>query len=328
MRRTLSIFQKMTAMIINLIKIRILQTCRGIRDIGLFRAIFLLLILVPLLILFLYNRLSTPNYNHIITGIWLIIVLIIHRSRKDYSFLFKISDNPFLPYLSEYLLFSVPFMIMLAITGQYLHIGVTCIVLVSISLIKPSSKAKRIYSSFIKYLPDGLFEWQSGFRKNFIPLLLFYLIGFLGIYKVWFSAISVFLLTITICSFYSEYEPRKILESSELSASKFIKTKLLNHTKSMIVFILPIFIISMIHIDYWLYVLISFFVVINLLIGVILLKYAYYYPNVTSRAHQFISSIAILLSVILPFSIILVFANILLYNKSLRNLNNYLNAYN
>ena len=311
-------------MIISIFKIRFLQIYRSIGDIGLFRAIILLIALFPLLILFLYNYLPTHNYNHVITGLWLLIIYFIHRNRKDYNFIFKISNKPFLAYLSEYLLFSIPFMVMLAITAQYFHICITSIVLFGISLIVPSSKVKRVYSFLIQYLPDRLFEWQSGFRKNLIPIILFYTVGLLGVYKIWFSAISVFLLIMLICSFYSECEPRK----SELNASKFIKNKLYKHVKYLTLFILPIFVLSFIHYEYWLYIILCFLVVINLQIGAILLKYAYYNPNIISGAHQMIGSIMLLLSVILPISIIFLFLNILLYYKSVRNLNNYLNAYN
>jgi hypothetical protein len=186
----------------------------------------------------------------------------------------------------------------------------------------------KTYSTLIKYIPSGLFEWQSGFRKNMIAIILFYALGILGIYKIWFSAISVFLLIMILCSFYSEYEPRKILETSELNASKFIKAKLIRHIKYLILFIFPIFLLSFIHYEYWSYIVISFFVVINLQVSAILLKYAYYYPNVISGTHQLIGSIILLFSIILPISIIILFLNFLLYNKAVRNLNNYLNAYN
>jgi len=295
---------------------------------GLFRAIVLLLIIVPFLFVFLYNRLQIPNYNYIITGTLLFLVFMIHRRRKDYNFLYKLAKHPELTYYAEYLIFSVPLLIVYLLAKQYFHILIYMILLMTISFTFPLPKTNRVYSAIIKYIPSVLFEWQSGFRKNLIPIILFYVLGLLGIYKIWFSGISVFLLIMFICSFYSECEPRKILEASELSASKFIQTKLIRHVKYLILFILPIFMLSFIHYDYWLYIIICFFVVINLQVGAILLKYAYYKPNVVSGTHQMFGSIMLILSPILLISIVFLIFNIILYNKALQNLNSYLNAYN
>lgn len=315
-------------MILNFIKIRFSQVYRGIRDIGLFRTIILLIVLIPLFIGFLYKRLQIPNYNHIIVGVALFLVFMIHRGRKDYNFLYKLSKHPGLTFYAEYLVFSIPLIILYFVTTQYLHIIVYALLLMAISFTTPVPKTNRAYSKFIQFIPLGLFEWQSGLRKNLVPIILFYIFGFLGIYKIWFSAISVFLLTMLICSFYSECEPRKILEASELSASKFLNAKIFKHVKCLVLFILPVFMLSLIHYEYWIYISVYFLVVINLQVGAILLKYAYYFPNIVSGVHQMIGSIMLLLSLILPFSIIFLFLNILLYYKSVRNLNNYLNAYN
>lgn len=315
-------------MILSLIKIRFSQIYKGIKDIGLFRAIVLIIVLIPLLFVFLYKRLQIPNYNHIITGVALFLVFMIHRRRKDYYFLFKLSKHPGLTYYIEYLFFSIPLIIIYLFANQYFHILGFILLLILISYTIPNAKTNRIYLSIIKYVPAGLFEWQSGFRKNLIPTILFYIFGLLGVYKIWFSAISVFLLIMLICSFYSECEPRKLLDATELNASSFIKNKLFRHVKYLILFILPIFALSFVHYEYWLYIIVSFLVVINLQVGAILLKYAYYNPNILSGTHQLLGSIILLLSVILPVSIIFLFLNIILYYKSIRNLNNYLNAYN
>ncbi len=198
-------------MILSLIKIRFSQIYRGIKDIGLFRAIVLILIIVPILLIFLYNRLRIPNYNYIITGVAIFLVFIIHRRRKDYNFLSKLVKHPALICDVEYLIFSLPLLIVYLIAYQYLPVLIYVIVLLPVSFTIPTPKKNRAFQVIIKYIPYGLFEWQSGFRKNLLPVILFYILGFLGIYKIWFSAISVFLLTMLICSFYSEYEPKKLL---------------------------------------------------------------------------------------------------------------------
>ena len=315
-------------MMVNLIKIRFFQIAREMNDIGLFRAIMVLLIILPFLLIFLYQRLQIAHYSYYITGLALLLVYMIHRRRKDYHFLFKISESPALTYYTEYLVLSIPLLILYVVTRQYLHLIIYVLLIAPISFTIPMLKLKSEYSALIRYIPSGLFEWQSGFRKYMIPIILFYALGLAGIYNIWFSAVSVFLLMMIICSFYAEYEPLKLLEAQELDASAFIKTKIISHVKYLIIFVLPIFMLSFIHYEFSIYIVASFLVVINLQIGAILLKYAYYYPNIVSGAHQMIISIILLCSVILPVSILFLFLNMLLFYKARRNLNDYLHAYN
>jgi len=312
-------------MIFNLLKIRFLQIYREISGIGVFRFLIIFVLLMPMFIGFLYNKLSLPLYNQIITAVALLIVIMIHRKRKDYTFLIKISKLAAFTMYIEYLFFAFPLIILFIVTSQFLQLFLFSILLIPISFIVPSPKQAHVYSNFIKFIPTGLFEWQSGFRNNLATIIPLYITGILGLYNIWFSVVSVFLLLMTICSFYMENEPRKLLEAQELNAFNFIKTKLKYHVKYLIIFILPLFLLSTIHLEYWKYILFSFFTVINLFVGAILLKYGYYDSDVESGIPPLIGSIFYLLSIILPVSIIL---NILLYIKALRNLKYYLNAYN
>ncbi len=315
-------------MILTLIKIRFLQIYREIIDIGLFRGLIIFVIMLPMFMGFLYQRLSMPIYNHIITGFALFFVLLIHRQRKDYNFLVKISKFPPLTFFIEYLVFSIPLITLFIATFQIVHLAIYMVLLLPISFLIPLPKVVRTNTLFIKYIPSGLFEWKSGFRKNTFAIILFYVIGILGIYSIWFSVVSLFLIIMVISSFYSEFEPRKILEASELNSSNFLKTKILGHLKYLILFILPIFVISLAHYEYWIFILIAFLVVINLVAGAILLKYAFYYPNDVSGIHQIVVSIVLFLAIIPPISIVLLLLNFLFYFKAVQNLNNYLNAYN
>ena len=315
-------------MIKNLIKIRFLQIFRELSYIGLFRAMFLLIIIVPFVAIFLYQRLAIYPYNYIITGVTLSLILLIQRRRKDFQFIFKISQKPAITYWIEYLVFTTPLIILYLLTKQFWLLILFCSLLLIISFIIPKLKVNKPYNKIIKFIPNGFFEWQSGFRKNIIIIIPAYLLGFLGLYEISFSAVSLFLLTIIFVSFYSEYEPGKILEAGETGASKFINNKIYNHLRSYILFILPVCLLSLVHYELWSYIIISVFASVNLVLFAIVLKYSYYYPNSFSNAHQMITAFVCLFSVILPLAVIVLALNILLYNKARNNLNNYLYAYN
>lgn len=314
-------------MILKLIKIRFLQIYRELVNFELLRALLILLIIIPILLVFLYTRLDIQYYDHSITGTAIFVVLIIHRKRKDYNFLCKLTDFPAFVFFSEYLLFSIPLIIILLLKDHIIHTLLYVLFLFAISFLIPKALKNKTFPAFIKLIPKGMFEWQSGFRKNLPALFIFYPIGIMGIFSIWFSIVSIIFQMMIICSFYAECEPRKILEASEQCSNNFLKSKLINHIRTLIIYILPIFIIALINYDYWIYIMISFFVVVNLLVSALLLKYAYYTPDYISGAHQFFSSILILVSIILPISTIILLLNIFLYFKALRNLNQYLNAY-
>jgi hypothetical protein len=71
-------------LIVHLLKIRFLQAFRGIRDMGMLRAVFLIVVIVPLLALFICRRLPVQGYNYAVPGVSALLVFMIHRGRKDY----------------------------------------------------------------------------------------------------------------------------------------------------------------------------------------------------------------------------------------------------
>lgn len=296
--------------------------------IGLFRVAILLLVIFPILLVSIYTWLGVPNYAYVIIAGVLSLVYIVHSRRKDFNFIIKISKYPFATYLAEYFVFSIPLLILFILKQQFYSLFIYVLCLIGLSF-TPRARIKLVtFSKFLKLIPQGMFEWQSGFRKNFIFIIIFYLIGFLGIWKLWFSAISVFFLIISVCSFYSEFESRKILESAELPPKAFLSRKLKTHVKSFIIFVSPIFVLSFVHYTEALYVFVSFAMVINCLVAAILLKYAFYAPGNVSGFIQVLGSIILFVALVFPLSILIVALNIFLYFKAKNNLKIFLDAYN
>ena len=128
-------------MILTVLKLRLLQFLRVLKEIGLIRIIILSLLfcIVPILA---YHFLVPPKN----TIKWLIVIglllLFIHSYRKDDHFLKIIINNPYLIYLSEYLLLTLPFFII-----WLKHMG-RCYwrKLPSISWIFPDSLLRKICS--------------------------------------------------------------------------------------------------------------------------------------------------------------------------------------
>ncbi len=306
-----------------------MQLYRGTRDIGLFRMLFILAVCFPMLVLFLHRYLVVTQYSYAIAGLVLLLVFMVHRSRKDYNFLSKLSySSPEWMYYIEYIVFSLPFLILLIICKQYVPALLYVLLLLSVCFIIPSSKEakSRLYTGVIRCIPAGMFEWQSGFRNTFPAIVLFYALGIVEIYQIWFAAVALILLAMIFISFYYGNESRQMLVASGQTPAKFLMYKLLRHVKYWILFLSPLFLLSFIHYEYWLYILIAFVAAINLLAFAILLKYAFYRPATVSGISSMIGTLAWLCSIILPFSVFVFAANIVLFVKATRNLNQYLSS--
>jgi len=295
---------------------------------GLFRAIVIFAALLPLLFLYIYNRLQVPDYEYFISCFLLLVVFFIHRNRKDSLFLSKLLNPPVWIFFVEYFVFLLPFLLLLCFFGFYLKILIFIALLLVICFVKPSPKVQKTtkYNFFTKYIPVTMFEWRSGIRVNLPAIVFFYCLGLVGIYEIWFSAVSIALLSITFCTFYGANESQKILIASENSAGVLLRCKIKQHVKYWSLILLPFFLISIIYYEYWFFILAVFAATVNLLIFAILAKYAYYRPASNGVLSQLISLFAWLCSIALPLSILVFFTNIFLYFKAKQNINYYLNA--
>jgi len=96
-------------MITEILKIRAKQSFRVISEIGIFRAIFLLgLICFSLLALF--AKLAESSYREIILGIFALTILSVHSKRKDKEFISIYAQQPYIIFLIEYFIISLPLM--------------------------------------------------------------------------------------------------------------------------------------------------------------------------------------------------------------------------
>ena len=306
-----------------------MQMFRGIRDMGMMRAVLVLAAIVPLLALFIYQRLPTKGYNYAIPGICAMLIYMIHRVRKDYFFLSKLAINPIWIFMTEYLVFSVPLLVLLVIFGQYAPLLIYPALLLVVSSVKPSPKGitGKTYHAWVKHIPAGMFEWQSGVRASLPGIVLFYGLGFAGVFNIWLSATSFILLSLTFGAFYGANESQKILAAPELAAGDFLQHKIGRHIKCWALFLLPLLLAAFVHYQYWPFILAAFAAVINLLVFAILAKYAFYRPASTGGLAQLVSSMAWLCSIMLPLSVFVFCVNIILYFKAKHNLNYYLDAY-
>jgi hypothetical protein len=311
-----------------LIRLRFVQLYRGSGDLGLFRFLLVAVVFLPLIALFLVQRIAIHPWSLAIPAAAIYIVWLVHSRRKDYHFLLAVSSRPQLVFLSEYLLFTLPVAALLLYAALYFHLLVFEAVILVIAFIVPSRNITPSRTPKLQMIPTGMFEWQSGIRKNLVVIVLFYLAGLSGFYRIWFSAGSLLMLTMVFVSFYSEYEPRNFLNASGYGPGKFLLKKLAKHTVCFAIFLLPLLMISLIHQDFRWITLGYFLASLNLLVLSILLKYYNYRPGAYSGAHQMLMALACMISVILPVALLFAVFNLLLAAGAYHNLKTYLDAHN
>ena len=173
-----------------------------------------------------------------------------------------------------------------------------------------------------------MFEWQSGVRKNLVFLVIAYIPGLFGLFGIWLPALSLILTTVTIVSFYSEYEPLQMLTAGEKRPGRFLLHKILLHVGCFALLLLPQLAMALAGGELPLYSVGYFFAALNLLVFSILLKYWQYRPAAFSGPHQLLTTMACLVSVILPVAVVILAANIFLAIGAFRNLKPFLHDHN
>ncbi|MFZ4520893.1 MAG: hypothetical protein ACOYNC_04275 [Bacteroidales bacterium] len=308
-----------------LIRLRFLQLYRGSGSLGLFRVILVVFIFVPLVALFLVQRIKEHPWQFAVPAVALYILWMVHNTRKDYHFLTAIGLQPQKIYLAEYVVFTLPLTVLLLWAGLYIHALAFCAILFFITFAIPSKAqiSKRPIS--IGIIPAGMFEWQGGIRKNLVVIIVFYIAGLAGFYQVWIPALSLLFLTLVFISFYSEYEPLNTLAASGYGSRQFIQTKLLRHTGSFTLLLLPLLLSALAYGEFHWEITGYFLASVNMVVFSILLKYYQYRPGAYSGAHQLLTMLVCLISIILPVALILIFCNLFLFFGADGNLKKYLN---
>lgn len=313
-------------MIISLIIIRLKQFYRNLSEAGLVRSVFLLLVVLPLVLYFIAKKAETNTDGFLITALASAVLFVIHSQRKDYQLIRKIASNPPGIFFIEYVVLTISLPFILIFNELYVPSAAFILLVGIISFHIPSAATFANYNPVIRFIPDKLFEWKSGVRKSFIFIAILWLLGLFGFAHIAFSAVSAILLTMTISTFYTFFEPRQILMADEVTENEFLRSKLRDHLMFFAKFLLPVAMIALVHPEKWMYILAAYFSAVNCLAFAILWKYAYYYPNGKSNLLGILAPLVCMVSVVLPLGFIILSINLILYRKAKTNLKPYLDA--
>jgi len=257
------------------------------------------------------------------------LLLSIHTTRLDKTFLSITGVRPTLVFLIEYLVLGLPFLVPFLIQNQWQPALLLLAVTLSLPLLNIRlTEASRRFTWITAWVPAAMFEWKSGLRKHFFSLLFIYTVALLCYQFTIATPLALLLLTLFSCDFYMETESREMLEAFEMPAGKLLWFKLKNQLALFWALCLPLILVFLIfHGNYW-YVLSVVTVLCSALqVLSILLKYAIYSPHEGAQGNFLLIGLSIIFYFV-PFLLPLPFLwMIKYYKKALNNLHFYLHDY-
>lgn len=309
---------------------RVFQLARLITIVGIFRTVFLAILLVYAFF-FIDEKITQVPINYLLIFIVSYVIFIIHRRRNDYLLILKTFKLHYFLFFLDYVICSLPLALIMIKNCQSILLGIlwgSCLLNSFLNTRPINRQHQNMISKLFTFIPTQLFEWKSGFRQNILYLILIYVLCFLGIINLYIGLIFFIILFLIIISFYFENESREIIEAEQLSSSKFLKTKIRRNLKFYLLFVFPIFSISLIfNPSSYIEILLFYLSTANVFIFNILFKYTYFIPHESGIINMLQLSIAII-ALFPPFSIVILFINYFLYIKATKNLNNYLYDFN
>lgn len=314
---------------IYIIKLRIISSLRWIIQLGFVRIIVMLVFAAG----FFKSLFDIKNS---FTGAAVIILLnasiiySLHFSRKDDFLLSSLGLNKKALYIFEYLLYSLPFLFLLALSDFYFLSFYIVILLGVIINIKSGRSFKINISSVKSIFPAYAFEWMSGMRQNLIPIGIIYLMGCIFSFHIAGGILSIIVLTLIFSSFYIENEPLIFIELYKMSAKKLVNTKILQAIKIFLILIFPLVILHLIFFyERWYFVGGVLFICSLIIIASVLTKYAFYSEEISSSKMNYIINGVIVFSFVSafymtgPFLFPLPFIMLIyLYKKASQNVKN------
>lgn len=307
----------------SLIYIRYLQLIRALKDGGL--GTVLLPIAIAGLSMASYKAYQNQVYGLVLVGVIVASCVVIHIGRKDKFFTRVHLQNRHVQHFSEYALLTSPFTLTALFTSHFYYFPALLLLLWLVPFITYSPSQKTTFTTLSRiFAPAHSIEWISGFRTSFLTIIPCYALA-LGM--CWFRFLPLLLLwftTISILSFYNEYEPLPILKANHISAKDFLHEKIKKHSLYICISYAPILIMnSFFHPDFLEINILFLAIQIALIVFGISFKYSSYLPiqqNSASSITVALMAMASIIPFMLPLPVLFAW---IYYKKAVQNLHTF-----
>lgn len=311
-----------------IIKIRFKQVLRAILEIGLFRTVFL--VGLSVFFVFVIFMQTAEKLNSFYTsGVYLIIITLIQVKRQDKQFAKIHFSNFRLIFFLEYLSLMTPLFIGLIYHMQWITMASAIAITLFIASLDLKPKPKSLNTFIQKLIPSDCFEWKGGVRKNLVFIVIVFIIGIAASFFVGTVPVVIFIMGILPLGFYEKGESLQMIVAFEMGTNRFLLHKIKMQTALFLLLSIPLIIAFLFFFpDKWYIPVTEVFLFLTIHIYIILLKYAFFQPNIKHNGSEIFGAIGAV-GIILPFFIPLVWLlSVHFYIKSRENLNFYLNDFN
>jgi len=313
-------------MISLILKLRLRQIVRELQALG---PIYSLILLAGLVFLIRFAYLSVYSFQNIsllLVG-WSAVLLTIHVKRKDRRFLSRLSFSSKYIFIVEYLMVSIPIIIIVGRCFPYLLIPFLVFVYL-LALFKITKEKFKTTTKNYSFIPSQLFEWRAGIRSlSFYVFISIYLSSYVGLYFPYMSLVMCWILNSIICSFYQQTESRFMLRSMASNSKQLIIRRIFLAYKAQSILLVPIHILyAIIYTDQIIISLVAYLLFAIILIFCIISKYAFYEPNQSSGPSSIylgLGQLSVFIPILIPLPILL---SIAWYPKAIKKLNYYFHA--
>lgn len=191
--------------------------------------LLILSVMVTFAMLALYSFAETLKGAVIIGITVLLLLLLFHRRRKDYHFIQMVEKKPWRVFCMDYLLLSLPVLLIEIIQGFYvlaIGMGVGCML---IGFIKQPIHRANKGTTPPCFIPGNAFEYRAGIRQYGILMLIIYGSAYVGLLFPYISLVSLWLVLILIVygtdialiiiSKYAAYQPNTKITAGQVAIS-------------------------------------------------------------------------------------------------------------
>jgi len=271
---------------------------------------------------YLFGMMQNIQRGSIVAGVWILFLLGLHAGRKDYQFIHLIEESPWQIFCIEYLLLSIPLILMEIMCGYFwpaLGMILGCLI---ISFKKQGFRQVKNGLAVPRFIPVEAFEFRSGFRRLGVVFVVMYIAALATVWLSYVPLVFVWFILFVMADAFKISEPLSILCVWELPPKKFLQKKIcLNVSLSSITF-LPVYLIySAFHPEDWLFVVIFFLYGILNTILIVVIKYAYYSPGqkvVAGQIALIISMFGMAFPILFPVTLFYIIKYSLAAGRNLR----------
>jgi hypothetical protein len=308
--------------------IRLRQIIRAVISTGIMRMIIFFAVFV-LITLVAYKYAGGNPGDTIISALHLSFILYYHLKRQDIKFMRVHIDRYKLYILVEYLMYSLPVLIILLVQAKLIHLVSIPAILFIISNIRLRKRFRRKNTIIQRIIPDDAFEWKAGSRKTAYIFIILILAGLGTAFFEGSIPLVILIIGMIPLGFTDTAEPYQMVIAYELSTVQFLMHKIRKQVILFLIPVIPLILVYLIfHPNYWYIPLLELLILTSLQVYFVTAKYAFYESAKKSTAAQIYGAIGAL-SIFLPFMIPFVWImTIRFFYKSKQKLNFYLHDFN